>query len=246
MSQLNIAANTANYGLEVASGKHSDLSHIHKFGAVPEMSQNTTGSIWDVNDTVYPWSVWATAGTLSVAAVVSGDNGIGLTVEGLDANYAKQTETLTLSSSGATVSTKSFIRLFRAYTDSDNGGAVTISKGGSAVAKIQAHKAQTLMAIYTIPADYTGYLLQGTASCQAGADATVDMFVRYFGQDSFRVGHSFEISGTGGQYFYPFALPVKIPAKSDIDVRATVRSNNARVTAAFDLLLHDTWQADGR
>ena len=93
------------------------------------------------------------------------------------------------------------------------------------------------MAIYTVPAGYTGYLLQGTASVQYGADATGDMFVRYFGQDTFRVGHSFEVSGAGGQYIYPFSVPVAIPEKSDIDVRVAVRSNNARVTAAFDLLL---------
>jgi len=30
-----------------------------------------------------------------------------------------------------------------------------------------------------------------------------------------------------------------MPEKTDIDVRATVRSNNARVTAAFDLILID-------
>jgi len=63
------------------------------------------------------------------------------------------------------------------------------------------------------------------------------MFVRYFGQTSFRVGHSFEVSGTGGQYLYDFSIPIEIPEKSDIDVRATVRSNNARLTSAFDIVL---------
>jgi gamma-glutamylcysteine synthetase len=63
------------------------------------------------------------------------------------------------------------------------------------------------------------------------------MFIRYFGQESFRVGHSFELSGAGGQYLYPFMVPIRIPQKSDIDIRALVRSNNARVTAAFDILL---------
>jgi len=45
------------------------------------------------------------------------------------------------------------------------------------------------------------------------------------------------VSGAGGPYRYPFQFPVAIPEKSDIDVRATVRSNNARITAAFDMLL---------
>ena len=91
----------------------------------------------------------------------------------------------------------------------------------------------------TIPAGKTGYLYQGVMTAQAGADATGNMFVRYFGESAFRIGHTFEISGDGGEYFYSFAFPVKIPEKSDIDVRATVRSNNGRYTAAFDLLLVD-------
>lgn len=93
------------------------------------------------------------------------------------------------------------------------------------------------MAIYTVPAGYTAYLMQGTCTVQAGADGTGDMFIRYFGQSSFRIGHSFEVSGTGGQYLYPFPVPIAIPEKSDIDVRIAVRSNNARCTAAFDIVL---------
>ena len=36
---------------------------------------------------------------------------------------------------------------------------------------------------------------------------------------------------------YEFSVPRVIPEKSDIDVRASVRSNNARFTAAFDIIL---------
>ena len=82
--------------------------------------------------------------------------------------------------------------------------------------------------------------MQGTASIQYGGDATIDMFVRYFGQTSFRIGHSGEVAGTGMPYHYKFAVPIAIPEKSDIDVRAAVRSNNSRVTAAFDLVLVKT------
>lgn len=92
-------------------------------------------------------------------------------------------------------------------------------------------------AVPAMSQNQTGYLIKGTMSCQSAADATGDMFVRYPGQSSFRVGHSFEVSGTGGQYTYEFGIPIQIPAKADIDVRAQVRSNNARITAAFDIIL---------
>jgi hypothetical protein len=98
------------------------------------------------------------------------------------------------------------------------------------------------MTVYTIPNNKTGYLMQGTMTVQDGADANGNMFVRYGGQESFRVGHSFEVSGDGGQYMYDFAVPIRLPEKTDIDVRATVRSNNARVTSAFDVILVDDGQ----
>ena len=81
--------------------------------------------------------------------------------------------------------------------------------------------------------------MQGTASVEDKDSITGNMHVRYFGQDSFRIGHSFEVSGDGGQYLYEFKFPIPVSEKSDIDIRAVARSNNTRVTAAFDLLLVD-------
>jgi len=223
--------------LNIARGL-TRASSIHKFGAVPAMSQNETGTIWDVDDTVYPWSAFDTAGILVAAQANASDNGKTVTVIGLDANYNEISETFTLSSAGTVDGNKTFKRVYSAYmTDGPNVAAVSFSRGGTKVLQITAGKSQTSMAVYTVPAGYTAYLTKGVCTCQAGADATGDMFVRYFGQASFRVGHTFEVSGTGGEYTYDFTIPIAIPEKSDIDVRATVRSNNARITAAFDIIL---------
>jgi hypothetical protein len=225
-------------GLNVARGLVKGADFVHKFGAVPAMSQNQTGTIWDKNDTPYPWSAFDTAGILVAAQANVSDNGKTVTVIGLDADYLPTSESFTLSSSATVNGTKIFKRVYRAYmTDGSNVANVSFSRGGTEVLRITAGKSQTLMAIYTVPAGYTGYIMKGTATCQAGADATGDMFVRYYGQSSFRVGHSFEVAGVGGQYLYEFSAPIPIPEKSDIDIRATVRSNNARVTAAFDIIL---------
>jgi len=176
------------------------------------MSHSTTGTIWDVNDTVYPWASWATAGTLSIPAVNASDNGKTVTIVGLDGNYDMLTESVTVSSSVAVTTTAEFKRVNRAYVgdaSATNVGNINIQKGGVTVARITANNGQTAMAVYTVPAGYTGYILQGAASCQSGADATGNMFVRYFGEASFRVGHSFEVSGSGGAYLYEFCIPVR-------------------------------------
>lgn len=229
-----------NLFLNISRGLVKGTSYVHKFGAVPSMSTNTTGTVWDIGNTIYPWSAWATAGIITIDRADVGDANKQVTVVGLDANYDAIEETITLTNATGNTSTNSFIRVFRAFVidgGTVNVGLISIKRNGTTVAAITAGKGQTLMSVYTIPAHYTGYLMKGTCTAQAGADGTGDMFVRYFGQTTFRVGHSFEVSGGGGQYIYEFATPLRIPAKSDIDVRISTRSNNGRYTAAFDLIL---------
>jgi len=224
----------------VAANHYDGLSHVHKFGAVPAMSQNNTGTIWDVNDTTYPWSAFSSATTLTVDRASASDADKEVLIQGLDGAYNEITETVTLTSATGNATTKSFIRVYRAYMtngSATNVGNVTVKASTTVVAQITAAKGQTLMSIYTVPAGYSAYILKGAATCQDGADATGDMFVRYFGESAFRVGHSFEVCGDGGEYMYEFGIPLRIPEKSDIDIRASVRSNNARLTAAFDMLL---------
>lgn len=228
------------FNLNVSRGKVRGASLLHKFGAVPAMSQNTTGTIWDVNDTIYPWGAFASAGTLTVNSDIA-DANKHIVIIGLDENYNEISEDLQLTSTSLST-TKSFIRVFRAYITNGSTGnvaAINVLKGASTVLRISAGQSQTLMAIYTVPAGKTGYLYKGVCSAQAGADGTGSMFVRYFGETAFRIGHTFEVAGVGGKYVYDFSFPIPIPEKSDIDVRLTTRSNNGRYTAAFDMLLVD-------
>ena len=228
------------FDLNVSRGKVRGASQIHKFGATPSQSINTTASVWDKGDTLYPWSAFDTPGVLVAAQVGASDNGKVITIEGLDENYELASEDFTLSSTGTVTGTQTFKRVYRGFVSSGDGsnvGQINFSRGGTQVLRILAGAGQTLMAVYTVPAGYTGYLYQGTATAQSGADATGYMYVRYNSVATiFRVGHTFEISG-GGQYEYEFSFPQEMPEKTDIDIRLTTRSNNGRFTAAFDILL---------
>lgn len=226
----------------VAEGNITDHTFIHKFGAVPALSNGSTGSVWDINDVVYPWSAFDTAGVVNLDRANTSDANKVVTVIGLDADYNETQESITLTNASNNASTMVFKRVFRAFIadGTTNVGNIDIQRESTTVARITAGAGQTLMAVYTVPAGYTGYLYKGTASAQAGADATGNMFVRYFGQQSFRTQHTFEVGGTGGQYSYDFAFPPPILEKSDIDVRVSGRTNNGRYTAAFDLLLVET------
>lgn len=228
--------------LSIARGLVRDTSFIHKFGAVPAMSNGVTGTVWDKNDTAYPWSTWDTPGVLTVlttaanGSTVTTDTGKTITITGLDANFNEVTEVITISGSTGT-GTQVFSRVYRAFTSATNTAEFRVSRNSTEVLRINIGKAQTLMAIHTVPAGYTGYLMKGTMSIQAGADATGEMYVRFGGTGAFRIGHSFEVSGAGGQYLYEFTVPIRLPEKTDIDVRAAVRTNNARITSAIDIIL---------
>jgi len=226
------------FELQVARGQIPGHTALHKFGAVPAMSINTTGTIWDINDTLYPWSAFATAGTLTVDRASASDASKIITIVGLDANYNEISENVALTNATGNPTSNAFIRVYRSYMyngSTTNVGNIDIKKGATTVARITADKGQTLMGVYTVPAGYTAYLSQGVMSVQSGADATGDFFVRYGGQTAFRIAHTFEVASA--EYFYAFHVPFALPEKSDVDIRASLRSNNARITAAFDAIL---------
>lgn len=227
--------------INIARGLVRGVEFKHKFGAVPSLSNTATGTVWDVSDTLYPWETWDSSGatTITVDCANPSDVGNNVVLQGLNADYNLIEETIGLASQTGNTSQNSYIRVFRAYfVDGGitNAGNIDVKNGITTVARISAGYGQTLMAIYTVPAGYTAYLIKGTASNGPAEHHSCNMFVRYFGQSNFRVGHAFEL--TNGQYLYEFATPIPIPAKSDIDVRASqVAGNNKRVTAAFDIIL---------
>ena len=200
------------------------------------MSQNTTGTVWDVNDTLYPWSAWNTAGTITVSRADAGDADKNVIISGLDADYNPVATTVTLTNATGNTSATVFSRidLVRMNGTSVNVGQINVLKGATTVGRIVAGVGQSLKGTYTVPAGFTAYLTQGAMTIQNGADATGTFFYRVPG-DRFLIGHTFEVASS--EYSYAFTCPFPLPEKTDIDVRASVRTNNALVTAAYDIIL---------
>jgi hypothetical protein len=224
---------------------------IHKFGAVPSMSQDTNGTIWDENDTVYPWTTVDANTVLTVNVVAPNNEGSARTthdgdtveIQGLDGNYDLQTETVTISGSSATT-INTFKRVFRAQFT--NGGSfdpnserILIKSGGTTVAKILEDIGQTMMSIYTIPAGKTGYLMRLDITAQGTATGSFKLYCRDNGVGSFRVKHTAEVNGVGGAYQLIYPLPQPLLEKTDIDARMITQSNNGRYTCTFDIMLVD-------
>ena len=227
------------------------FGQIHKFGAVPAMSQNTNGTIWDENDTIYPWATIDSNGVLTVSVVAPNNEGTARTthdgdtveIQGLDSNYELQTETVTISGSSATT-TNSYKRVFRArYSCTDNfepnSERILIKSGTTTVAKVLEGVGQTMMSIYTIPAGYTGYLMRLDVTAQGTATGSFKLFARPDGAGTFQIRHVAEVNGVGGPYQLEYPIPQAFTEKTDIDARMHTFSNNGRYTCTFDILLVD-------
>jgi hypothetical protein len=226
------------FGLEFLLQRHplgQGNSHIHKFGSNLALA-GTSESIWSAGG-LYPWASLATAQTIYAISTEAADTGT-LEIQGLDENYALQTTTVTLTGltavdTGATT----FLRIFRMQYTGSNAGTITarVTSGtGTVVAQIDPEVAQTLMAIYTVPAQTTAFMLAYTVGTGQGDDAHVKMFARELG-GAFQIKN--EMKSYQSTITREFPIPLRFEEKTDIDFRATTSSANSDCIVNFDLVL---------
>lgn len=229
--------------LEVQQGLIPGYQFNHKFGAAPSMAAGIA-TVWDINDTLYPWDALGTGSVVNVERNDADDNGFVVTVQGLDENYEFAEEDITITGADQ-VGSQLFTRVNRAFisdTGAINEADIDIEAGGAGgttVARITEGYGQTLMAVYTVPAGKTAYLIHMTCTGSSDTDASGSIRKRVFGQYAFRIQHAFELQLRGGQYDYTFGAPLVFDEKTDIEIRINNRSNNKRITASFDILLVD-------
>lgn len=206
------------------------LSHINKFGYTGD-DVNGTATIWDGNDTaaIYPYPA---AGLVSITSSRTADTGEAVEVQGLDGDYNPVTETINVGSTGAVT----FSRVFRArFLQTTNEGEVDIDQGGNLAAVILAGNGQTLMAVYTIPAGKTGYLLQFQGSSDKQTDVKFKLFSRQIDDGAFNLKGQWGVQG-GNVVTYDYKVPLVFPEKTDLRVDI-VTGNNCGGGAIFDLIL---------
>ncbi len=223
--------------------------HEHKFGRNPDV--DAAEDIWDYGGT---YTFLTSAATLYASSSETADTQV-IQVYGLDADWALQDTTVTLSGrSQVKIGTGvTWMRMFRAKNigTTDLTGDVYIAKTDTLTAgvpntasKIKAMiispNNNTLMAIYTIPAGYTGYLLTFYSSMNrrtTTGSADIAFYVKPFGQ-VFQLADFASLVGGGTSFLNrPFMIPKDMVAKSDIKMRVTPSANDTDVSAGFDVIL---------
>ena len=224
------------FELQVARGQIPGHKSVFKFGLNPSV-QNVEETVWEGGGLyVYPASALIMTVTSASGAT---DNGVVITISGLDADYNEQSETVTLAGSGAATTTKSFLRVNRGFVagSQEPDGEITVVSGGVTYAYVNGGN-QTLMAVWTVPAGYDGYLTQLDVTVlteQNNTFGNIRLVTRDLGS-VFRTQESFSVEQ--GTITLPYSIPVRIPEKTDIEYRAIASgtSANLRVSAAFEIL----------
>ena len=224
------------FGLSLAMGRNDpEYSFIHKFGSNLSLA-GTPETVWSAGG-LYPWSSLTAAQPLFVLSTDGGDTST-LTIQGLDANYDSVKETITLTGATAVTTVTPFLRVFRMEYSHENAGTITARVGsgtGTVVAQVDAGLAQTLMAVYTIPRQKTGFLMNYTASTGKGDDASVDLFIRDPAINGFRLKSETKVYQSS--FRQEFTIPLVLPERSDIDFRATTTSANSDCILNFDVVI---------
>lgn len=237
----------APYELRAAQGLVPGVITINKFGRNPDVDTGTE-DIWAVGGLFVPPTAARVHAVVSASAndTAAGTGARTLSINGLDANYADQTETITMNGVTPVNTAKSYIIIHRAYVATAGSGAVNAGNitavaavDGTTSFRIVATKGQTQLGFYLVPAGYTAYLTRYRASLNAGATANVDieLFATPF-------GGAFNLKGTltltGGSVSaneMEYETPLKFAEKTLIRLRATSDANNTNVVASFDLYL---------
>ena len=227
------------FELQVSRGQISYHTPLFKFGANSAIS-NTEETVWDAGG-IYAYPASALAMTVTSAGGAT-DEDVQVTVEGLDTNYLEASQEVTLNSSGVATTTQTFRRVFRAYVSGSQAptGNITIANGGTTYAQINLGENQTLMAVYTVPAGKTLYVVRGSISSgteNANKYLTGRFMARFFG-GVFRTQAKVTIAD--GYVDFDWEIPLRIPEKTDIEARAVASSASTQAVAAtFEGILID-------
>lgn len=223
------------FGLNVARGLVDGMIGVFKAGYNSAFANGTEESFWSHSE-LYPWSAWATPGTLSIVSGSASDTGT-VTITGLNSTtWQTQTETVTLTGTTPVVTSLSYVRLnSMLYTGSStNVGEIHANRNGTCIGHISPGTGVAQGAQYTVPAGYTAYMMQGTANIGKGNDGTGYFKYRLY-NGSFQHAMTFLLYQS--TFDYTFAVPLPLPEKTDIDVTMIASNSGTAASCEFSMLL---------
>jgi len=240
------------YLYDIAKGLVPTHDPLLKFGTRMSVAAATQSVVWEGPTALYVYM--ATAQQLKVTSTSAEDSSTGtgirtLIIYGLDANFAEINETITMNGLTAVTTTKSFLRVYRAFgvtcgTSLTNVGTISIKNNAETVTQviINPNDSQTLMTLWTVPAGKVAYLTSMSYSNDSGKGARISLFTRLNdGGALYPWLIKYRSYAFQGDEVFTFNLPFKIPAKTDIEIRVTTPASAGTTSAGatFELWYED-------
>ncbi len=238
--------------IDIKEGSVDGLAMVQKFGINADVDSAAEEDIWSAGGSYTGFL--AAASTLELVSDDANDASVGtgartVTIWGLDSNFDEQSETVTLNGTTAVSTANDYIRLFRmkVITVGSGGtaaGTITarVVSAGATLAEIPVGYNQTEMAVYTVPAGKTGYIMAIKASAaDAGTKAFVTVGLRTREEDSAFCDKFNVVLATDGTAAIQrdFVCPISCPEKTDIIMYADSSQNDTFAAGAFDIILKD-------
>lgn len=231
------AGSSEPFELQVARGQIPAHYRLHKFGFNP-LINDAEETVWDTGGIyAYPSSAVKMTATSADGA---NDDGVQVTIQGLDSSYNELSETVTLDGTGTGETNSFFLRVYRAFIagSQEPSGTINITNSSTTYARITLGENQTLMCVWTVPAGYTAYLLQKDVTCLTEANnkfGTLRLISKKLG-GVFRTHDKFSLENAHTEIAY--STPIPFAEKTDIEVRAVGSSSNSalHVSAALDIV----------
>jgi len=265
LNSLKKATATGIPDLDIPAGSITGVSSVNKFGNNPALATSATETVWDGSN-VYTFPATALITSISQTADQAAMRGANIELHGLDASWNSIVQTFPLDASDTTTPVVftattdavlattgvAMLRVFRKRVLADvvSASPIRAHNVGETVdyAIIGTGNNQTMMAVYTVPADTTAYMTQYYASLNkdsGGGDP--DVLIKLWASDransyAAQIKHAIGLDEDGGSHFsHPFAPYVKFTEKTDLYITATNLSGSATadVSAGFDLILVD-------
>lgn len=244
--------NEYDFRLAISKGHVEGHIHVNKFGRNNSMANGTPEAIWNGGDEYTGFDCVA-ADTLEVFSSSTVDNPAGtgawtVRLFGLDANWNPLVEDVILDGTTPVDTVSQFIRMDRARvltagTGGENAGGITARQKATPLNVMMIMPAgynSTMIAAWTIPAGYRGFITGWTATLSGGVtgSATVRLIARPFGQ-TFQVQEEMQLIKDGSSQIIREYSTMKGPydEQTDIYVQGTADANGVAVAASFDLLV---------
>jgi hypothetical protein len=231
------------YELQVAQGLIPGTKFWFATGYNPDID-TAEETIW-VNGGIYVYRT--SASILQIVSTSASDAAAGtgartVFINGLDGSYNEVSETVTLNGTTNVPTVNTYLRVFKmvvvtAGSNQSAVGVLTIQVGATVYGRVAIGDNTTQLAIWTVPAGYTAYLLSShVATGTAGVNQFVDarLIQRPFGSVFRTISRLTLAQGTAD--FDGSVVPLSFPEKTDFEVRAVSDNNNNVVSANFAVI----------